>query len=148
MDERLKEQTRSEWRKLGFFYDRDDNSREWILVGSRSGLHRFADLLRAYASDARNEMLSEHEHYGPYMYLEVMTSSEAGMDEHAIHGPLNELRRLAHLVEEKIGNLDPGGRGRIREEFAPTSEYALILDLREDTFDPATADGNLREEAG
>ncbi len=93
-------------------------------------------------------MLSEHEHYGPYMYLEVVTSSEAGMDGHAIHGPLNELRRLANLVEGKVENLDPGSRGRIREEFSPTSEYALILDLREDTFDPATADGNLRKEAG
>ena len=56
--------------RLGFFYDRDDASKEWILVGSRAGLQRFADLLHAYVADPRHETLSEHEHYGPYMYLD------------------------------------------------------------------------------
>jgi hypothetical protein len=117
-------------------------------VGSRSGLNRFADLLRAYVSDPRNEMLSEHEHYGPYVYLEVMTAADAGMDGHAIHGPLAELRRLANLVEEKLRKLAAGSRARVLEEFAPASEYALILDVREDSFDPASPDGNLVEGAG
>ena len=99
MDQRLIEQTRSEWRELGFFYDREDISKTWRLVGSRTGLRRFADLLRAYVADPRNEMKSEHEHYGPYLYLEVMTWSEAGIDDHSIHGTLNDLRRLAQLAE-------------------------------------------------
>jgi hypothetical protein len=148
MDDRLKEQTRTEWRELGFFYDRDDDAKEWILVGSRAGLERFAGLLRAYVSDPRNEMLSEHEHYGPYMYLEVMTSTAAGMDGHAIHGPLPDLQRLAELVDDKVAQLEPGGVARIRDEFALGSEYALVLDLRSARFDPASADGNLVEDAG
>jgi hypothetical protein len=143
MDERLKEQTRAEWRELGFFYDRDERAKEWLLVGSRLGLRRFSDLLRAYVADPRNDMKSEHEHYGPYMYLEVMTWPDAGMDGHAIHGPLSDLERLAVMVDEKLAKLEPGARTRIREEFAPTSEYTLVMELREDTFDPASPDQNL-----
>jgi hypothetical protein len=31
-------------------------------------------------------MKSEHEHHGPYMYLEVKTGPEPDMDDHGIHG--------------------------------------------------------------
>ena len=145
MNDRTKNQTRSEWRELGFFYDCDDSTKEWILIGSRIGLRRFPDLLRAYAADPRNDTKSEHEHYGPYMYLEVMTWPEAGMDGHTIHGPLNELERLATLVEEKLAKLEPGQKAKIRAEFAATSEYTLVMDLRGEDFDPASADDNLVE---
>ena len=148
MDERMKEDTRAEWRELGFFYDRNDNSKEWLFLGSRAGLFRFAALLRDYAGDSRNVMKSEHEHYGPYMYLEVMTWPEAGMDSHAIFGPLEELDRLASLVEERVAGLEPGRSARIREEFALTSAYSLVLELRDDAFDPASADASLIEGAG
>jgi hypothetical protein len=39
--------------------------------------------------------------------------------------------------------LDVGQTARVREEFATNSEYALILDLRTDRFDPASLDRNL-----
>lgn len=148
MDERMKEETRSEWRELGFFYDRDESSKEWLLVGSRAGLLRFSELLRAYVADSSNETKSEHEHYGPYMYLEVMTWPDAGMDGHSIHGSLKDLGRLARLVEEQLAGLTPGSRARIREEFASTAEYTLVMELRDDGFDPASADGNLVASAG
>src|SRR4030095_7454405 len=110
MNESLKEQTRSEWRELGFFYDRDDKSKEWLLIGSRAGLGRFSSLLRAYVAAPRNVRKSEHEHYGPYMYLKFMTWPEAGMNENTIHGPLEQLARLASLVEGHIASLEPGSR--------------------------------------
>jgi hypothetical protein len=37
---------------------------------------------------------------------------------------------------------------RIREEFSSTSGYALVMELRDDTVDPASADGNLVQETG
>ena len=147
MDERSKERTRSEWRTLGFFYDRDEGAKEWRLVGSREGLGRFSDLLRAYAADPRNELKSEHEHYGPYRYLEVMTWPESGMDGHSIHGRLSDLERLAGIVDEKLATLRPPSSARIRDEFTTSADYTLILHLREDGFDPASMDGNLGEGA-
>jgi hypothetical protein len=132
--------TRREWRELGFFYIRDDQARNWKLTGSRAGLLHFRDALLSYVADPRNELKSEHEHYGPYSYLEVMTWPEAGFDGHAIRGPLADLARLAKLIEAKLATASPGSSLVIQEEFAADSPYALILDLREDGFDPATAD--------
>jgi hypothetical protein len=139
-DDATIEATKREWRELGFFYDRDDQVRVWKLTGSRAGLLRFRDALLSFVADPRNASKSEHEHYGPYAYLEVMTWPEAGFDDHAIRGSLTDLARLAKLIEIKIAAGDPGSSALIREEFAPDSPYTLALDLREDGFDPATAD--------
>jgi len=132
--------TKREWRELGFFYYLDDQARVWKLTGSRAGLLRFRDALLSYVADPRNASKGEHEHYGPYMYLEVMTWPEAGFDEHSIRGPLADLARLAKLIEAKLATARPGSTILIHEEFAAHSPYFLILDVREDGFDPATAD--------
>jgi len=134
------EATRQEWRSLGFFYELDDPAKVWRLVGSRSGLLRFRDALLEYAADPSNADDSEHEHYGPYMYLEIMTWPEAGFDHHAIHGTLSDLKRLAKLVEAKLAVIPHGEIIRIQSEFALNSPYGLILEVREDGFDPAEAD--------
>jgi hypothetical protein len=139
------EATRREWRKLGFFYDLDDASREWRVTGSRSGLLCLRDLLLAYVADPRNRVESEHEHYGPYHYLEVMTWSEAGIDDHAIRGTLPDLERLAQIIEARVNQAAPGATIRIQEDFAANSPYSLVLEVREDDFDPATADSALRD---
>src|SRR5437588_7061443 len=137
---------RREWRELGFFYDRDDQNKLWKPTGSRAGLLRFRDALLSYVADPRNALQSEHEHYGPYRYLEIMTWPEAGFDDHAIRGPLADLARLAKLVEDKLATARPGSSIPIREEFAAGSPYGLVLNLREDGFDPATADSLLPTE--
>ncbi len=138
--------TRQEWRELGFFYDRDDEAKIWKLTGSRAGLLRFRDALLSYVADPRNVLKSEHEHYGPYAYLEIMTWPEAGFDEHAIRGSLADLARLAKLIERKVSAASPGSSVLIQEEFAVGSPYALVLDIRPDGFDPAVADTALSSE--
>jgi hypothetical protein len=132
--------TREEWRSLGFFYDVDEEAKVWTLVGSRAGLLRFRDVLHAYVADPRSASESEHEHYGPYMYLKVMTWQEAGIDKNAIRGTLADITRLAGLVEAKLITAKPGSAVRIQDEFAADSPYALVLEVREDSFDPPTAD--------
>lgn len=143
MSEATRQATLREWRELGFFYERDDEAKEWRLVGSRDGLLRFRDLLLVYVADPRNEQQSEHEHFGPYMYLEVMTWPEAGFDKHAILGLLPDLARLASLVEDKLRNAPIGSTISIRDEFAVNSPYTLVLNVRENGFDPAAADPTL-----
>ena len=143
--ETLNEKLRSEWRELGFYYESDDQAKEWRLIGSRAGLLRFRDLLLQYVTDPRNEMKSEHEHYGPYSYLEIMTWSEPGMDGHSIHGSLDDLRRLAGIVEQKLLGAQPDATVRIADEYAEAAEYALILFVRKDAFDPAGADLGLAD---
>jgi hypothetical protein len=132
--------TAREWRELGFFYERDDDAKTWKLIGSRSGLFKFRDALLAYAADSRNAQKSEHEHYGPYMYLKIMTWPEAGFEEHEIRGTLVDLERLAAMVDARLTSSKPGDTIRIQNEFAPNSLYALVLEVRGDGFDPAEAD--------
>jgi hypothetical protein len=72
-----------------------------------------------------------------------MTWREAGFDKDAIRGTLGDLAHLAELVETKLANAQPGSTVGIHEEFAADSPYALVLQAREDGFDPATADPNL-----
>ncbi len=135
-DERIKQQ----WRELGFFCELDDQKRAWTLTGSRAGLLYFPDLLLGYVADPKNASDSAHQNYGPYGSLEVMTWRDAGFDGHAIRGSLTDLTRLAELVETKLATAEPGLPIRIREVFAPDSPYTLLLDVRADGFDPASAD--------
>jgi hypothetical protein len=146
--EAVNEATRKEWRDLGFFYELDDDRREWRLVGSRSGLLKFRDLLMQYVANPRNEAESEHDHYGPYMYLKISTWSEAGVDGNAIYGTLQDLRRLAGIIDAKLQDARPGTILRIQEDFAEGCEYCLVLDVRDERFDPASADPELSKGAG
>ncbi len=145
--EATNEATRSEWRELGFFCHRNDQQKEWRLIGSRSGLLRFCDVLLEYANDPSNDYKSEHEHYGPYT-MEIMTWPEPGFDDHAIYGSLTDLKRLAAIVGGKLASAQPGTTIRIQDEFAANTPYALILEIHEDGFDPSQADSNLPKMAG
>jgi hypothetical protein len=138
--EMTEDHIKQEWRKLGFFCELDNEKKAWILTGSRAGLLYFPDLLLGFVADPKNAANAEHEHYGPYGSLEVMTWTEAGLDGHAIRGSLVNLAHLASLVEGKLAIAQPGDRLRIREEYAATSPYALVLDVRADGFDPASTD--------
>lgn len=64
---------RCEWRKLGFHYDRDDESRRWNITGSIEGVRAFVAEIRAYAEDSENDWVSCHRNLGPHDYLEIGT---------------------------------------------------------------------------
>jgi len=132
--------------EIGFFYHRDGQQTVWRLIGSRSGLFRFRDVLLDYADDSSNDYKSEQEHYGPD-YLEIMTWPEPGFDDHAIHGSLADMNRLAAIVENRLAATRAGDSVLMQDEFAANTPYALILEVREDDFDPAEADPMLPKEA-
>jgi hypothetical protein len=138
--ESIKEETRREWRELGFFYHRDDPCATWLIRGSRSGLLAFGHVLREYSNNPRNQQLAEHDHFGPYMYLKIGTWSAPDISEHWIAGTLDDLKRLSGLVEERVLKAKGGDRLSLRNAYAPNALYELTLEMSEDDFDPATAD--------
>jgi hypothetical protein len=146
--EKTNDATRREWRELGFFYDRDDTRRRWLLASDRVGLQRFSALLRAYTADPANDRPSEHCHYGPYMYLEVMTWPEPGIDDHSIHGTIGDLMRLADIVDATIAGLAPSDEARIDQQYSSACTHSLVLRLEPDGFDPAAADPMLPSPSG
>jgi len=134
------DQIKQGWRKLGFFCEVDAEKRLWTLTGSRAGLLYFPDLLLGYVNDPQNAADRERKNFGPYGSLEIMTYPDAGIDGHSIRGSLSALTHLAELVEQKLTLAEPGDQIKIREDFAPGSPFALLLDVRADGFDPAAAD--------
>ncbi len=134
------DQIKQQWRRLGFFCELDDQKRVWTLTGSRAGLLYFPDLLLGYVNDPQNAADGSLKHYGPYGSLEIMTYADAGIDGNAIRGSLDDLTRLAEIVEARLATAEPGSPIQIREDFAPNSPYSLLLDVRADGFDPASAD--------
>jgi hypothetical protein len=138
--EMTEEAIRKQWRELGFFSEVDNEKRVWTLTGSRAGLLYFPDLLLGYVADPQHASDGANMRYGPYGSLEVMTWPEAGFNGNAIRGSLVALAHLAELIEVKLASAEAGSPIRIRAEFAPESQYTLVLDVRADGFDPASAD--------
>ena len=134
------DQIKQGWRKLGFFCEIDNEKRTWTLTGSRAGLLYFPDLLLGYVNDPQNAADGSRQHYDPYGSLEIMTYPDAGFGSNAIRGSLAALTHLAELVEQRLAVAEPGEQIKIREDFAPGSPFALVLDVRPDGFDPAAAD--------
>jgi hypothetical protein len=145
MDAETRQQYRAEWRALGFFCDRDEAAKEWRFIGSRAGLLRFAELLNGLVSDPSSTSTSS---FGPYVFFEARVSSRSEISSWYICGPRRALKRLAVMIEQRIADLEEGQATRIREEFAVKGDYALVLELRADGFDPASLDKNLIGEAG
>jgi hypothetical protein len=142
--ENLKEVTRKEWRALGFYYTRDDQPRQaWRVVGSLAGLAAFHAMLVGYVTHPSNARLSEHQHYGPYSYLKLMTSSEAGIDAHSIRGTLDDLSRLAGLVRAALEHAKLGDVIPLGHDYVERTSCELLLDVRDDSFDPASDDPEL-----
>lgn len=132
------EATRRVWRELGFFCGRDSAAKEWRIVGSVKGLRKFAVEIRSYASNPANDRLSEYTHFGPAMNLEVGTSHQTEITEQWIGGPLVDLLRLATLIERSVQDNVVGKRIALRSNFSPMSLYELILDVRDEAFDPGS----------
>jgi hypothetical protein len=135
-----KEATRRAWRKLGFFCGRNDAAKEWRIVGSVEGLRKFAAEIRSYASNPAHDRLSEYTQFGPAMNLEIGTSHQTEITEQWIGGPLAELLRLATCIERSAQANVVGKCIALRSNFSPMAPYELILDVRDDAFDPALAD--------
>ena len=138
--EAANEATRRAWRELGFFCGRNAAAKEWRIVGSVKGLRKFAAEIRSYASNPANDRLSEYTHFGPSMNLELGTSHQTEITEQWIGGPLADLLRLATFIERSVQANVVGTCIALRANFSPMAPYELILDVRDDAFDPASAD--------
>ena len=134
------EVTRKAWRELGFYCGKNDAAKEWRIVGSVAGLRKFAAEIRAYGSNPANDRLSEYTQFGPAMNLEIGTSHQPEITEQWIGGPVVDLLRLATFIERSAQPNVVGKSVALRSNFSPMAPYELILDVRDDAFDPASAD--------
>ena len=132
--------TSEDWKDLGFFYDLDEKSKYWKIVGSRAGLMKFCRILKDYASDPRNEKISEHDHLGPYMYLTITTWKSRKLYEGGIVGTLPDIEFMSNLVNAKLADCTNGDSFEIGSEYDEKTEYKMIFQLMADEFDPSSLD--------
>jgi hypothetical protein len=132
-----------EWRKLGFYYDFDDrvSVNQWRFYGSREGLQHFVTLLDHYTANVNNAKLFEHDHYGPYCYLKIITlEDETCITSRAIGGSIADLRHLRNIIAEKLNKLHPGDTFNIDKEFGSNNEATAKFFVMSDGFDPVSMD--------
>jgi len=138
--EKVNEATRSEWRELGFYYDRDDSLKCWRIFGTREGLLSLAQSIREYAAAPSSQKVSEHIHFGPYMYLEVGTWTHPEITDHWIAGPVEALALLSEAMAAAVESAEPSAPIHLRQVFAPGAPYELTLTVEPSPYDPARAD--------
>ena len=138
--QKVNELTREEWRELGFYYEYNNDEKCWILQGSRLGLLGFCDMLIAYSTKPRNNKLGEHEHFGPYWYLKVLTSDKPEINEHAICGSLTDIARLSEILRHKLNSAAEGDSFIVDSEYSEFNQSKMRFDILFEGVDPATLD--------
>lgn len=131
--------TGEEWRALGFYHELDVAHREWLLVGSPSGLRTLARMLKSQADKTGQDGKPAALAIGPYEDFHIRVWERPGIDDESIHGPAEALRHVSGLIEERLATAKPNDEFRIRDEFARQAEYGLHFVVRSEDFDPASA---------
>ncbi|MBK6699964.1 MAG: hypothetical protein IPG55_08720 [Saprospiraceae bacterium] len=133
------QQDRDEWRELGFYYDHF-NDIEWRFFGSKQGLQNFVKLLDEYTNDPKYIGLSEHEHYGPYNYLKIMTWDKPTITKDYIAGRIQDLKKLRNIINTKLKNSNPEQEFNIEKEYGIENTIGAKFFIMPDDFDPASMD--------
>lgn len=131
-----------EWQELGFYYDFDNrlSVNQWRFFGSKNGLQNFVSLLDEYTNNLANDTLSEHEHYGPYGYLKIMTWDKPTITSNYIAGTIPDLKLLSNLISEKLDKTAPGQTFNIENDYGQDNTITAKFFVMADNFDPASMD--------
>jgi hypothetical protein len=74
----------------------------------------------------------------------VGTWSHPEINTHWIAGTIPDLERLADLIEQSVAQTRIGQFADVGTQYAPSAPCKLVLEVREDGFDPAAADPGCR----
>ena len=131
-----------EWRNLGFYYDRDDriDVNQWRFYGSKKGLQNFVSLLEKYTNNPQNDIISEHDHFGPYSYLKIMTWDKPVITEDYIAGTFQDLKKLKQIINDKLSHSQPGQTFNIDKDYGIENTITAKFFVMSDDFDPYTMD--------
>ncbi len=133
-----------EWRKLGFYYDLEEtnNHKGWRFYGDKKGLYNFVKLLEDYTNNPANDFLSEHDHYGPYNYLKIMTWDKPLITKNFIAGTMANLKDFKNILADKLENFQTGQTFTIDKEYGVDNTASIKFFIMKDNFDPVSMDKN------
>lgn len=127
-----------EWRQIGYFVEIDKEEKAFRLIGSPCGLGEFCYDLEEYVIEDENDVVGEHIHLTPAGYLRIETSLEPMVNGYAISGSLDDLSKLVDIVASRLKDENIGKQIEIKEHYSSESTWAIILDIRDYGFDPAS----------
>lgn len=130
------------------YFDFDDEKLCWKIQGSKKGINKFCQLLIKYAHNDLNKPISEHQHYGPYLYLKFVTWDEPKITSDAIFGSLDDFIRLSDMIRKSLTKTVPNSSFIICNEYASNAEASILIQITDDEFDPASADEQLTKGNG
>ncbi|MBA3830267.1 MAG: hypothetical protein H0X33_15135 [Taibaiella sp.] len=87
-----------------------------------------------------NKALSEHEHYGPYSYLKIMTWDKPIITENYIAGTLEDLSILKFTISERLSKAEIGDIFNIGLDYGIDNTVSATFFIMENEFDPASMD--------
>lgn len=129
-----------EWRELGFYYDCDDELKQWRFTGSKQGLSNLIGYLFNYVNNPDKVGISEHIHLGPHQYLKIVTWHKPEINKNYIGGRLDDLKKLGQLFEQKVEGTDIGEVFIIGSDYAFGCDYIIKCLVMDESFDPSSLD--------
>lgn len=127
-----------EWRQLGFYYDCDDELKQWRLIGSKKGFSNLIDHLFNYAKNPNKAGISEHIHLGPHQYLKIITWHKPEIKKDYIGGSLNDIKQLGQLFEQKVNETETGNTFIIGSDYSNESNYIIKCLIMDEAFESVT----------
>jgi hypothetical protein len=143
----IDEMIKQEWRDLRFYYELEEYNdfKQWRFYGSKSGLLNFINLLEIYTANKANDKISEHDYYGPYHYLKIMTWDKPKITENYFAGTMEDLNNLAGIITSKLNAVGVGHTFVISKEYGESNTASARFFIMADDFDPVSMDDNYNE---
>ncbi len=128
---------REAWKQAGFICWFDPLASTWRIAGSRESLRHFCEELRAHARSGEKHRRGRG--HGPFPFINEGTRERPRISREGIFGTPDDILRLADLIERDLPRSVPGETQLIEWQYAENSPAKLVIEVREDDFDPATA---------
>jgi hypothetical protein len=114
--------------------------RRWEFSGDRLGLQRFYNELMNFIVSTKSLDLSEHIHLGPYSYLKIVKWDSAFISSDGFYGTNQDFKKLADIFLVKLKSVKANCSFTIDEEFSKSNKAYLLVNIKEDGFDPSSLD--------
>jgi hypothetical protein len=137
------EAVKDEWRKLGYYFELNKDEKKWVFISSKNGIEKFIDQIKDYIQNETNKDIGEHDHWGPYGDLKIMTTSVPQITNGFIGGNCTSFLELTELIEKNIKKITINESFFIQEEYVKDARTGIEFVIKDDDFDPASADKQL-----
>ncbi len=97
-------------------------------------------MLDKYTNNQANDKLSEHDHFGPYNYLKIMTWDKPTITADYIAGTIQDLKFLKNIISEKLDKTEPGQTFNIEKDYGQDNTITAKFFVMADNFDPVSMD--------